>query len=85
MNTLTSDMADFENFDNGLVYSRFEKAQQQLDTLNFIIDYDTPSAVAALDVGPESIQRILKKEVKLLWTPIEEAIPMLNSFSVQTT
>ena len=53
----------FENFDDQYVYSRDEIHVLSADSLNFVIEFDTDTAVAALDLSASSIQELLGVEV----------------------
>lgn len=55
----------FENFDELPVYSRYEVAISEIETLNLVIEFDGAKARAALNVvDPASMLEVLETEVK---------------------
>lgn len=54
----------FEDFDLSSVYARYASAGLQADTLNFVIDFDSSTAFAALNLDLESIEKALQTEVR---------------------
>lgn len=66
----------FENFDDSDVYSKVEVSILSADALNFVIEFDSNTAAAAIDVSTGSIRDLLKEDHPLtktrwinLWCP----------------
>ena len=55
----------FEDFDDGDVFSRVEASIYHADTLNFVIDFDVDTAVAATNLSSDSVSKLLTVEVRL--------------------
>lgn len=53
----------FENFDDPSFYAEFEAAVLRADTLNFLVDFDSNAAFAALNVDIGIMKRVLNTQV----------------------
>ena len=54
----------FENFDDPLVYAKHEAAVLQADTFNFVIDFDSETALSTLNIDLQSMESILSTQVR---------------------
>ena len=53
----------FENFDNPSVYAKYEAAVLNVESLNFVIDFDSEAAFSALHVDLHFMKNILASQV----------------------
>jgi len=53
----------FDDFDNPQVYSRVQASIRSADALNFVIEFDTDTALAATDLSAGSMENLLNVEV----------------------
>jgi len=56
-------ISELQNFDDENVYRRCEDAIKQADTQNFVIEFDSTEARAAINIGEDAIQRLLQTKV----------------------
>lgn len=54
----------FENFDDPSIYAKYESAVRSADTLNFVVDFDSEAAFAALNVDVGFMKRVLNTQVR---------------------
>ncbi len=53
----------FENFDDPSIYAKYEEAVLRADTFNFLVDFDSEVAFAALNVNHTSMKNVLNTQV----------------------
>jgi len=53
----------FEKFDDPSIYAKYETAVRSADTLNFLVDFDSEAAFAALNVDVGFMKRVLNTQV----------------------
>ncbi len=54
---------ELQNFDDSFVYDRCHNAIMLADTRNFVIEFDSTNARAAINLGDDAIQRLLQIQV----------------------
>ena len=78
-----SDLPIFEDFDDEIVYKKGEHYIFEADALNFVIEFDSDKAIAALKLSATSVQDLINAKVGLslqehasqrttLWIDIKE-------------
>ena len=55
----------FQDLDDDNVYERFETAVIHPDTRNFVIEFDSSKAYAALNFDDRNLQEFLTREVRI--------------------
>lgn len=56
---------NFEDFDEHGVFSRLEASILSADALNFLIEFDTDTAVAGTDLNASAVRDLLNTEVRV--------------------
>ena len=56
---------EMQDFDDAAVYKRYEDAVKNPNTENFVIEFDSENARAALDLDEREMQGFLEKEVNM--------------------
>jgi len=56
-------LPSFDDFDNPQVYSSVQASICSADALNFVIEFDTDTALAATDLSARSMENLLNVEV----------------------
>ena len=56
---------EMQDFDDAAVYKRYEDAVKNPNTENFVIEFDSENARAALDLDEREMQGVLEKEVNV--------------------
>lgn len=64
--TAFTTIPELQDFDDKSVYDQCQHAVLQPDTYNFVIEFDSLNARAAINLGEEPMQRFLQTKVSQL-------------------